>query len=64
MLSLKTCLENNYARLRYKNLEREMSNTQSMELILRKFPIQGNVDWSKHISEAVDAVQEEPFPEL
>ena len=44
MLSLKTCLENNYARLRCRKLEREMSNTHTMELILRKFPIQENID--------------------
>lgn len=35
-----------------------------MELILKKFAIQENVEWSKHLSKAEDAVQEEPFPEF
>ena len=39
-LMLKTCLKNNYARLKYKSLEHEMSNTHIMEIILKKLPIQ------------------------
>ena len=41
-----------------------MSNTHTMELILKKFPIQENAEWSIHLSQAEDTVQEEPFPEF
>ena len=51
MLYLKTFLENNYARLRCRKLEHEMSNTYIMEFILRKFPIQENVSLAKHLAE-------------
>ena len=64
MLSLKTCPENNYTRLRCKKLEHEMSNTHTKELILKKFPIQENVEWSKIHSKAEDTVKEKPFPEF
>ena len=40
LISLKTCLENNHACLKCRKLEHEMSDTHSMELILKKFPIQ------------------------
>ena len=43
MLALKTCLENNYARLKYKSMEHKMSNTHTMEIILKKFLIQENI---------------------
>ena len=39
LLSLKTCLENNFAQLKSQSLEHEIFNTYSMELILKKFPI-------------------------
>ena len=64
MLSLKTCLENNYDRLRCRKLQHELPNIHTMELILKKFPIQENVEWSKHLSKVEEAVKEKPFPEF
>jgi hypothetical protein len=35
-----------------------------MQFILRKFPIQENVEWQKFLSEQSDEVQSQPFPEF
>ena len=64
LLSLKTCLKNNYARLKYKSLEHEMSNSHTMEIILKKFLLQENVKWSEHLAEMDARVREKPFLEF
>ena len=38
-----------------------MSNTHTMDLILKKFLSQESVEWSKDLSKAKDAVKEKPF---
>ena len=48
LVSLKTCIKNNYTSLKIHNLEHEVPNCHSMELILQKFPIQDNLEWKKH----------------
>ena len=35
-----------------------------MEFIQRKFPIQENVEWSKHLAETENAVKEKLFPKF
>ena len=40
LLSLKICLENNYTRLKSRELGYEMSNSHKMDYILKKCPIQ------------------------
>ena len=57
-------MESNYAKLKCRKLEREIYNTHTIELILRKFLIQENVKWSEHLAKAGDTIQEEPFPEF
>lgn len=37
------------------------ADTHTMELILKKFPIQENIDWSKLLSKAEDTVKEKQF---
>ena len=64
MITYKDCLVNNYARLRARKLDHEMSNTASMEFILKKFPIQENVEWNKHLAKTDALIQEKPFPEF
>ena len=64
MLSLKTCLENNYAPLIYRRLEHEISNTHTLEFILKKFLIQENVKWNEHLVKTEGTVKEKPFPEF
>ena len=41
-----------------------MSNRHMMEIILKKFPIQENVDWSKHLAKMANSVKEKLFPEF
>ena len=63
LVSLKTCIKNNYARLKFYNLEHKVSNRHSMELIL-KFPIQENLEWMKHVAKTSMGIREKPFPSL
>ena len=41
-----------------------MSNMHTMQIISKKFPIQENVEWSKHLAKTEDAVKEKLLPEL
>ena len=63
-ISLKTCIENNHMHLKCRKLEHKMSNTSSMEFILKKFPIQENIEWSKHLSKSDPSIQEQSFDEI
>ena len=41
-----------------------MSNSQTMDFILKKFPIQEKVKWSEHLYKMKDAFKERKFPEF
>ena len=41
-----------------------MSNSHTIEFILKKFPIQENVEWSKRLTKTEDAMNEKLFPEF
>ena len=45
LVAYKKILVNNHARLKASNLEHEMSNTATMGVLLRKFPIHEAVEW-------------------
>ena len=50
LLLLQTCLDNNYTHLKLRKVEHQMSNMYSMDLIMRKLPIQQRIQWSEHLS--------------
>ena len=64
LVSLKTCIKNDYAHLKFHNLEHKVSNQHSMELILKKFPIQENLEWKKHLAKTSSDTGEKHFPEF
>ena len=64
MVSYKTCIVNNHARLKARGLEHELSNTGAMQSLLRKLPIQENVKWQEHLAGKDAGTQSKPFPEF
>ena len=64
MVSYKKCLVNNHARLKARGLEHELSNTGAMQSLLRKLPIQENVQWQQHLAEQDPTIKSRPFPEF
>ena len=62
LVQFKKCLINNHARLKASGLEHEMSNSATMGVLLKKFPIQEAVDYQKYLSEQEKADQCRPFP--
>ena len=64
LISFKTCLVNNYTRLKAKNLEHELSNTGAMAGLMRKLPIQENKEWQQHLARKDCEAKARPFPEF
>ena len=49
LVALKSCLEQNYARLKNCSLESEMSNTSCMKVIKLKFSAAQQLKWTEHL---------------
>ena len=57
-------LENNFNRLKGLNLEHEMSNTSTMNLIMKRFPRLVAEKWNEHLSAQDSDVKARPFSEF
>ena len=64
LVLLKSCIEINYARLKSRNLENEISNTQTMKNIEAKFPLLQQTEWTKYLEEQLIEIRNNSFPEL
>ena len=64
LVSYTSTLEENYNRLNSISLEHELSNTSTMNNILKKFPRLVSEEWCKHLSKQSESVQLRPFPEF
>ena len=49
LVDLKSCIEINFARLKSRELETEISNTQTMKAIEMKFPLIQQTEWMKYL---------------